>query len=105
MNLIGLEFRKHLLQYRVVLIMFASVLLIDLAIVQEWFGGAVVVYPFYSGPNLLAQGTLPLAFVLPIIMLMDCPNWNSFAQTRPISPRELWLGKWLFLGLVVLTRW
>jgi hypothetical protein len=51
----------------------------------------------------VAQGILPLAFVLPIIMLMDCPNWNSFAQTRPISPRELWLGKWLFLGLVVLT--
>jgi hypothetical protein len=102
MNLIGLEFRKHLVQFRVPLIMFGAALVLDLALAQEWLGVEVWTYPFASGPKLLSLFVWPMTLVLPVIMLMESPNWNAFAQTRPISLRELWFGKWLFLGLVVI---
>ncbi len=109
MNLTLHQFRKDVYQLRYVLYGVAVFLLLDLAITQGWVGQPNWVWPYERNGlgglwrSWTSAMMIGAVFVVTIGSVLgdSTARDNAFLRTRPLPARNLWLGKVLFLGVMV----
>ena len=109
MNFIWHQFIKDVRMTRAALGLFLGMLALDLAVSQEWLGAPTWEWPFWNArrgfnwqgwPALLAFG-FGVGLLLAAIGQDSPTKEGGFLRTRPVPVRDIWIGKVVFVMLII----